>query len=108
MTASVGPTNGERRRAGQAAATSAIVSGPTMNASKRWRPFPQGAVGHERDYAPVAKRPIGARESGAVDARPAAEHDGHQGNEVGGQRKPEESFHPSLSVASRRPDGNDK
>jgi hypothetical protein len=45
---------------------------------------------------PVAKRPIGAREAGTVDARPTAEYDGHQGNEVGGQREAEDSFHPSL------------
>ena len=108
MTASVGPTNGERRRAGQAAATSAIVSGATMNASKRcvhshkvpsvmrgiMRPWQSGQSGH---VSPAPLMRVQLPSTTVIRATKSV-----------ARRKAEESFHPSLSVASRRPDGNDK
>ena len=98
MTLSVGVTNGERRRSRHATTTSATTSGATADASKRCIHSQSVPSLRLRNQPPVAERPVGAGESGAVDAGPASQHDRQQCDRVGRQRQARRAVSCRLSA----------
>ncbi len=93
MAAIVGVTKGERRRSRQATAISASTSGATANASKRCdhsQSVPSPSDGRRR---PWQSGQSGTGQPGAVDPRPASEHQRHEGDDVGGERQAQEMLH---------------